>query len=192
MSFEIENKVYSLIKGYQSEHQRTPTVRWLKDQLGFKSTRSAKQYIDRLAETGKITKDSTGKICFLTPRGLPILSSIAAGGATVEEQINDAPKLDLSYIFESGNEDFFALKVRGDSMIDAGIHEDDFVIVDRKKEPRVGDIVVGIIDDAWTLKRLDKIEGKYYLKPENSKYSDLIPRDSLKIGGVVINLIRKY
>lgn len=191
MSFETQNQVYSLIKKFQIENKRTPTVRWIAEKLGFKSTRSAKQYLDRLAESGRIVRDSTGKICFMTPPGLPILSTISAGYATAEEQ-DVENYINFEEYLCGSKTDLFLLKVRGDSMQDAGIVEGDLVLVDKNKNPIVGDIVVGYIDGGWTLKRLEKKDGKYYLKAENPKYPEFIPKENLEVGGVVISVVRKY
>ena len=75
-------------------------------------------------------------------------------------------------------------------MIDAGIMEGDLVVVERGKEPRVGDIVVGILDGEFTLKRLAKDKGKYYLHAENSEYPDLYALEELKVAGVVRSVVR--
>ena len=86
----------------------------------------------------------------------------------------------------------FLLRVKGDSMIDAGIFEGDLVIVERGKEPRAGDIVVGILDGEFTLKRLRKDKGKYYLQAENPAYPDMYALEELQVAGVVKGIMRKY
>ena len=77
-------------------------------------------------------------------------------------------------------------------MVDAGITEGDMVIVERGAEPRVGDIVIGILDGEFTLKRLKKDKGKHYLQAENPEYPDMYAMEELEIAGVVRGVIRKY
>jgi len=85
----------------------------------------------------------------------------------------------------------FALRVRGDSMKDAGILNGDTVIVQPTPSPRAGQIVVALIDGESTLKRLVRVKGKWFLKAENPAYPELYPRSDLVIQGVVRTVIRK-
>lgn len=77
-------------------------------------------------------------------------------------------------------------------MIDAGIHEGDIAIVEKRNLANVGDIVVAIVDNEFTLKTLDKEGGKYILRPANPAYPVIRPKGTLEIFGVLIGLIRKY
>ncbi len=86
----------------------------------------------------------------------------------------------------------FLLRVKGDSMINAGIQEGDLVIVERGAPPKVHDIVVGVLDGEFTLKRLRKEKGRYFLQAENDAYPDLYAMDELQVAGVVRGVIRKY
>ena len=76
-------------------------------------------------------------------------------------------------------------------MINASINEGDLVIVDRSKQPKRGDIVVGVLDGEFTLKRLRQEKGKFYLQAENPEYPDLYALEELKVAGVVVGLVRK-
>jgi repressor LexA len=82
--------------------------------------------------------------------------------------------------------------VKGDSMIDAGIHAGDVVIVEKKVAANVGDIVVAIIDNEFTLKRLDREKGRVVLRPENKAYPVIRPKGDAEIFGIVVGLFRKY
>ena len=84
------------------------------------------------------------------------------------------------------------IKVSGDSMIEAGIHTGDIVIVDKGMNPKVDDIVVAEVDREFTLKYLKKDKRGHYLHAANPKYPDFYPREELKIFGVVTGVIRKY
>ncbi|MBI3936541.1 MAG: translesion error-prone DNA polymerase V autoproteolytic subunit [Betaproteobacteria bacterium] len=82
--------------------------------------------------------------------------------------------------------------VKGDSMIDAGIHAGDVVVVEKRVAANVGDIVVAIIDNEFTLKRLAKEKGRIVLRPENKAYPVIRPKGDSEIFGVVVGLFRKY
>ena len=84
------------------------------------------------------------------------------------------------------------VKVKGDSMIDAGILDGDTVVVEKRASANVGDIVVAIVDNEFTLKRLDREKGRFVLRPANKAYSVIRPRKDLEIFGVVTGLFRKY
>ena len=82
--------------------------------------------------------------------------------------------------------------VKGDSMIDAGIHPGDIAVVEKRVAANVGDIVVAIIDNEFTLKRLDREKGRIVLRPENKAYPVIRPKGDAEIFGVVVGLFRKY
>ena len=84
------------------------------------------------------------------------------------------------------------ITVKGDSMIDAGIHPGDIVIVEKRASANIGDIVIAIIDNDFTLKRLYRERGRIVLKPENKAYPVIRPKGELEIFGVVVGLFRKY
>ncbi len=122
---------------------------------------------------------------------LPLFGPIHAGfAAAAEEQAEELVKIDDYLVKDRANT--FLLRVKGDSMINAGIQEGDLVIVERGKEPRVHDIVVGVLDGEYTLKRLRKDKGKFYLQAENDAYPDLYAMSDLQVAGVVRGVMRKY
>ena len=84
------------------------------------------------------------------------------------------------------------IKVKGYSMIDAGIHPNDIVVVEKRISANVGDIVVAIIDNEFTLKRLGRERGRVVLRPENKAYPIIRPKGELEIFGVVVGQFRKY
>ena len=83
-------------------------------------------------------------------------------------------------------------KEEGDSMIEAGIHEGDLVIVERGREPKQGDIVIAEVDGEWTMKYYTKKRGKIILQPANKKYPPIEAENELRLGGVVTANVRKY
>ena len=95
------------------------------------------------------------------------------------------------FVEEKYNKDLFALKVNGDSMIDAGIHDDDIVVVDKNMEPKNGDIGAFMINDTEaTVKYLDTISGKKYLIPANKNYENFEVNENIQPIGKVVSLFR--
>ena len=82
--------------------------------------------------------------------------------------------------------------VKGNSMIDAGIHEGDVVVVEKRVTANIGDIVIAVVNNEFTLKRLGREKDNFVLKPENKAYPTIRPKGDLEIFGVVVGLVRKY
>ena len=120
-----------------------------------------------------------------------MLGLVEAGfPASANEDILDTMSLD-EYLIEN-KEASYLLKVKGDSMIDAGIMAGDLVIVERGKPARVGDIVVAEVDREFTLKYLRQKGKTSYLEPANKKYKPIFPKEELKIIAVLRAVVRKY
>ncbi len=119
----------------------------------------------------------------------PILGSIQAGVPHLAEQ-NIEDWVNLPQTLIRGRKDVFLLKVRGDSMVDAGIFEDDLVIVRPTKEPRNNDIVVALLHDEATVKRFIQIKNRVYLKAENLHYKNIYPKEEWTVQGKVVGVIR--
>ena len=122
---------------------------------------------------------------------IPLLGTIPAGGPVdAEENILDTYEIGKGLM--QAQEGAFLLRVTGNSMIDAGIHEGDMVLVYPEQNARHEDIVVALVDGENTVKRYMKERGKVYLKAENPEYENIYPREELQIQGVVTGLIRNY
>ncbi len=199
---EKQEAVLNFIEEYQMNHGKSPTIREMKEFFQVSSDNSILKHLKALEEKGYIEKDDT-------PRGikllnavkeklegaitynLPILGSIPAGGPVAsEEYVNGW--MNISEDLVKNDEDYFILEVTGDSMIEAGIEEGDLVVVNKRKQPKNGDIVVALVDNENTLKRFISEGGKVYLKAENKKYKDIFPASELVIQGVISSLIRSY
>ncbi len=159
---------------------------------GYKSKNSVYKLVSRLEGQGFIKKDSKG---FLIPKRIfgevKILGTVEAGfPSPAEEELIDTMTLDEWLI--KNKEATYMLKIKGDSMIEAGIMEGDMVLVDRSKTAQSGDIVIAEIDGKWTMKYLSKINNQVTLRPGNKKYKTITPTEELKIAAVVIAVIRKY
>ena len=101
----------------------------------------------------------------------------------------DAVTLD-DYLIERPSQTVL-VRVKGDSMMDAGIFEGDLVVVEKRAAAQRGDIVVAIVDNQFTLKRLELEDGRFVLKPENKAYPVIRPEGALEIFGVMVGLVRK-
>lgn len=165
---------------------------------GFKSKNAVFKLIGKLVDDGLFEKDSRGKLSMKNLFGeVPMLGVVEAGIPTVADAKTGADFLDTTSVedFLLGNVkgDTFMLEVKGDSMIDAHIAEGDMVLVERNENPKLGDIVVALVDGGWTLKfyRKDK-QGRVYLEPANERFDNIYPEYELQIGAVVRAVIRKF
>lgn len=196
-----EQKLFEFIEQYQMTHGASPTVREMREHMKLKSDGFIVHCLKSLREKGAIEKDDTPRGIKLLPSvsqklhsetvKIPVLGHIPAGSAVLSEQ-----QTDEWMTFEEGQiphpQDCFILRVRGDSMIDAGIFEGDYVISSTKKRPKTGDIVVALVDGGSTVKRYITEKGMPVLKAENIAYKNIYPESELQIQGVVVGLFRKY
>ena len=122
---------------------------------------------------------------------LPLLGQIQAGfPSPAEEELSDTMSFD-EYLIDN-KEASYILKVKGDSMIDAGICEGDMVIVERTTNAKPGNIVIAEVDGEWTMKYLRERAGSYYLQAANKKYKPIVPEEGLKVVAIVKAVVRKY
>lgn len=127
--------------------------------------------------------------------GLKMLGLVEAGFPSPAEEDLNAETISLDDWIIDKREASFMLKVKGDSMYDAGIRDGDMVIVERGLTPKVGEIVIARTEDGWTMKYLKKKPGKngaFYLQPANTDYPDIEPHEVLEIAAVVKGVVRKY
>ncbi len=193
-----QKRVLDFIQNEQREKGITPSTREIQHHFRFASQTSVMQYLAVLERKGFIDRQARKARALITPfqkvriTDIPIYGQIPAGMASpVEENIEGHVSLDADSVNASRNGRTFALRVRGDSMIDAHIMDGDIVILEHRKEVQNGDIVAGLIDGETTLKRYVMEHGRPYLKAENPAYPDLLPARELRIQGVMISLIRK-
>lgn len=185
------NQVTKKLKKFYLVEKRLPTCREIMQLFNYSSNSSATYLINKLVQAGLLGKDEKGNLVPDKLFAVPLLGTIRAGYPSPAYQYQDR-FVDFFTYLHSFPEDTFALEVKGDSMIDAGINEGDIAIIEKDKEPHTGDVVAALIDGEITLKLLMKEKGKYYLSPANKKYTELYPLHSLSVDGVVINIIRKY
>ncbi|MBQ8960144.1 MAG: transcriptional repressor LexA [Ruminococcus sp.] len=188
-----EIEVFNYIKSRLSDGI-SPSVREIMDAMGFRSTSTAHRYIGALVNEGLIEKSGNLNRSLRLPNSssasVPILGTVTAGQPiTAIQDITgylgfEAPGKDP--------EDLFALRVRGESMINVGILDGDIVIVERVSYAENNDIVVALVDgEEATVKRFFKEKGHYRLQPENDTMEPIIVEDC-QVLGKVIGLKRYY
>jgi len=182
--------IYETIRDKQS----APTIREIAAHFGFSSTGTVRDYLNALSDKGFIRleagKSRAIELIRETLFSIPILGRVQAGLPTLAvEEIEGYLNLD-SLVFS--DHETFALKVRGDSMINAGIFPDDLVLVRRQNVAQSGEVVVALKEDEATVKRLLKRGGKFFLEPANPKYESIAVDRDVSIIGKVISVIRKF
>ena len=189
---ENERQVYDFIRK-QIDEGYPPTVREICSQLGFRSTSTAHRYIASLTRKGLIEKgDKQNRAIRLAGQSgvrIPLVGVVTAGKPiTAIEDITD-------YISFQPHKNYpgelFALKVSGLSMKNAGILDGDIVVADKNAECKSGDIVIGMVEDSATVKRLIIENGRVVFMPENPDFSPIYPEKPLVLGKV-IGSYRKY
>jgi SOS regulatory protein LexA len=185
-----KNKIISFYK----QNKRMPVYTEIMKLLNFKSKNAVAKVIDKLIGEGVLDKDSSGHLIPNKMIGeIPLLGLVEAGFPTVAEEIN-LDMINLDDYLISNKDSSYMLEVKGESMIDAGIHEGDMVIAEKvgKKEVRDGDIVIALVDGGWTMKYYRNRLGKIFLEPANKDFSNIYPERELEIAAIVKGVVRKY
>lgn len=188
----IENYAQK-VNSFYGTHRRMPTYAEMAKLFGFKSKNAVYKVVEKLIEAGAVAKDHLGRLVPTELLGeVKMLGLVEAGiPSPAEEFVFDSVALDDWLI--NNREETYMLKVKGDSMVDAGIIEGDFIIVERTEKARVGDIVVAEVDGSWTLKYLRRDgQGRMYLEPGNANYKNIYPEEDMRIGAVVRSVVRRY
>lgn len=177
---------------FYAKHRRMPGYQELMALMGFNSKNAAYKLINKLVGDGVLVKDAAGHIApGASMRGARLLGVVEAGfPSPAEEELLDV--MDFDEYLTPNKESSYILKVKGDSMIDAGIREGDMVIVERRQTYKPGQIVIASVDGEYTMKYLRKERNLYYLEPANTRYKPIYPKDQLSIEAVVTAVVRKY
>ena len=188
---ERQNNILIFIKDFLRENGFPPTLREIGKSFGISSTFGVKRHLDALEKKGYIRIESNASRGIAIVRDedemifnvnadlneffmkIPIIGRVAAGSPILAmENIEGSVIIDPSFIKKA--EDAFALRVRGDSMINAGIFDGDVVIVSPNQKGSNGDIIVALLDDEVTVKRLELINNSVKLLPENENYQAIL------------------
>ena len=193
---DMQTRIYETIVRMIREQGYAPSVREIGEAVGLKSPSTVHFHLKKLEEAGLIEKGACkGRALTVTPPQpeteddrIPILGSVAAGAPILaQECIEDY----ITFDTRGRAKEHFALRVRGMSMIKAGILPGDLVIVRQQSTAHTGEIVVALIGDEATVKRLRRENGEIWLMPENDDYSP-IDGSEAQILGKVTAVIRQY
>ena len=195
-----QQQIYDYILSFTAEKGYPPSVREIGDALDLKSPSTVHFHLKGLEEAGMINK-AEGKTRAISVPGravpeeldahanqVPVIGSVAAGSPILaQECIEDY----LTFDTEGMEGEHFALRVRGESMLNAGILPDDLVVVHRQQDARNGEIVVALFEDEATVKTLSRQNGHTWLLPENPDYEP-IDGTYAQIIGKVVAVVRRY
>lgn len=193
-------EIYDFILQYTREHGYPPSVREIGEAVNLKSPSTVHFHMKKLEAEGYILKADGKTRAISLPREavaeeldphadqVPVLGSVAAGSPILAEE-----HIEEYLTFDTGGltGEHFALKVRGESMLYAGIFPDDLVVVHRQETFREGDIVVALFEDEATVKTLHRENGHIWLMPENPDYQPIDGEGAALLGRVVA-VIRRY
>ena len=205
---KMQQKIYDYIAQTLAQQGYPPSVREIGDAVGLKSPSTVHFHLKHMEEMGVINKsgrkgraitlaqpvDNTGVAPEVPqevepPAGrVPIVGTVAAGTPILAQEC-----IEDYLTFDTGGRDgeYFALRVRGESMLNAGILPGDLVVVHQQQEAHNGEIIVALIEDEATVKRLRRKDGQVWLMPENDAYSPIDGRNA-SILGKVSAVIRTY
>ncbi len=196
-----QKEVLNFISSYSTANSYPPTVREIGEHFGV-SIRAVQDHIAALQKKGYISQvqkksrsirvliDENRKEPELYVSKVPLVGSIAAGKPLLCEENLDG-YVTLTEPFVRPGKTYFALRVRGQSMINAGILEGDLAIIEQVSDASDGQIVVAVLNDAITLKRFFREDSRIRLQPENPSYQAIYCQD-VRIVGVLSNLVRTY
>ena len=190
-----QEEILNLIKKHIFEFGFPPTRADIAKSLGFKSPNAAEQHLRAIEKKGFIkilTGASRGIVLNETNIGeIPVIGLVAAGGPILAEE-NVEKTIPRTHLFKSSID--YYLRVKGDSMVEVGIYEEDLIGVSKSIEPKLGAIVVARINNEVTVKTLSEFsKNKITLKPENKNYKDIHidpSVDEFEIEGSCVALIR--
>ncbi len=194
-----QKELLGFLREYHQQQGLMPSTREIQRHFGFSSQTAAMSHLRALEKKGVIQRLANKARAVVFPEDLdrpeivdiPLYGHIPAGFATdqVQDEAEGCISVDIQTLGIPRNARSFALKVRGESMIDAHICHGDVVIMEFK-EPRQRDIVAALIDGETTLKRYIVEDGRPYLKAENPDFPDLLPAQELVVQGVMIAMLR--
>lgn len=187
-----DSSYLSQLQDFYVRHRVLPSYASIGRLLGLKSKSSVAALVARLKLQG-LLETAPDKRLRPSRRFFerPLAESVRAGfPSPAHDVLSDTLTID-EYLVEHPSQTVL-VTVKGDSMIDAGIHPGDIVVVEKRSGAKAGDIVVAIVDNEFTLKYLQREKDRFVLRPANPAYPVIRPKGQLEIFGVVAGLIRKY
>ncbi len=194
-----QQKVLNVLREHITKWNESPTLEQLRSRLGFASLRTVTQYLDILERKGYIvrSKNTWRNIELRNADGMwgtvfvPVVANVGCDDLSVfaQEQADEFIEVDKKIVDEAG--EIVAVRAVGDSMLDAGIHSGDYILVQFTDNVKSGDRVAAIVGDMVTVKRYEKRDGVAILYPESKdpKYKPIILKEDFKITGKVLCVI---
>lgn len=204
MLTERQSQVLEFIRSTVEDRGYPPSVREIGEAVGLSSPSSVHAQLNSLVKAGMIRKDPSKPRAIVVVdesparavtdrrmRDVPVLGRIAAGTPILAaEHVDEVMPLPTELV---GDGPVFLLEVKGDSMIDAGIHEGDLVAIHKQSDARDGEIVACLVDgEEATVKRLQRRDGKVYLHSENPAYEPMVFSEGVELIGKVVSVLRRY
>ncbi len=195
-----QKQVLDFIESYLDVNGYSPTQKEIKDHFGLKSYGSVQRYLKYLKEGGYLESDWNQRrgIKPVTQESMnveiPLVGEIAAGDPLMAIE-NTQDKIEVPISMVPGNHPYFALKIKGESMIEEGIFEDDIVIIKKQNQARNGQIIAAIIDGEATLKKYYPKNGMVELEPANKDFETIKVNpmeQNFGLAGVLVGLLRSY
>ena len=194
-----QQEVLSFIMNYHEDHEYPPTIRELADHFSI-SVKGAQDHVtalkkkgllkqgDKKSRTMKLVKNDEEEKDFYT---IPVLGTVAAGKPILAEENRDS-YIRLPRTMVKKNREYFALRVKGDSMIGAGIIEGDLAIIEHQNTVQNGEIAVVMLEDSVTLKTYYKENTRIRLQPENPDYLPIFSTGDVRVLGRLAHILRSY
>ncbi len=178
------SKIYEYLCRFIAENGYSPTVREIAAACGISSTSTVQFHINKLREKGLVTEAGSKRRALrtVTDGRIPIIGNVAAGTPIYAEE-------NITGYLPSSESSCFALEVHGESMINAGINDGDYVVVRPQNTADEGDVIVALIEDEATVKRFYRDRGGFRLEPENDEMEPIYT-DSLTVLGKVVCAVR--
>lgn len=188
-----DNEYIGKLQDYFAQYRSLPSYAVIGEMLGMASKSAVSALVKRLSLAGFIEMTPDRRLAptkrffereladFPVPAGLPAAANDAMSESlTIDEYLIPRPSSTIM------------VRIKGDSMLEAGIHDGDIAIVEKRHAANLGDKVVAIVDGEYTLKTLAKDKHGYFLQPENADYEPIRPTEGLEIYGIMVGLVRKY
>lgn len=193
-----QERVYRFVREYMDRHGRAPSYEEIRASLGFRSLNGVAKHLKQLEQRGYLQSpwNNRKRALELLPLrsgsvSIPFLGVVAAGIPIEAVEVPESIEVPESFL---GSGDNFALRVRGDSMIDEGIREGDILIIAKKAHAENGQTVIALVRGEATVKKFYRLgEGEIELRPANSQMAPIrVAADEVEIVGTVVGLLRHY
>ena len=191
---ERDTEYLGRLRDYFADARRIPSLQRIAALMGFASKTAARKLLGRLEQAGFVERTPDDDAWMPAKRFFEralASTAVRAGAPDGLDGGGGEPFLVDDYLVRTPSRTVM-VPVKGDSMVEAGIHDGDIVVVERIKAAHAGDFVIAIVDNEFTLKELGTEQGRFILKPHNKAYPVIRPKGELELYGVVTGLVRRY